>query len=1007
MLRGFGPVALVFLVANVWLGSMLGTTGSTLGSFTASTTNTGTFTSDAPVPAPLVTSITPADSATRVPILSLISVAFSESMDPALTQKAVRLQQVSGPSGTGGPCSPSSPCVVPGTYSWPMPSVLVFQPTAQLMAPFVSYQVVVTRGAVASKGNGSIALATQVTSGFTTGDGTEKLPLPKVVSSAPSGVAQPKTAIQLTFSQQMDVASAQAAFQLLQTSGTVGSSACSSTAPCPVAVVAKGFSWGGPTGTIMSYVPNPDLTGANYRVVEQTTAKNLYGLKLDPGTPVTNQFDFAIAGGPLGPPNPPVITSPTGSVWVSSSTFTISGTTSQPNLLIQAFDEDGHLAASLQLDGGAMSFSLPVPVAEGANKFTIVASNAFYHSLNNPTVSLTRDDRATTLDAWSVVPDFDQIEVKLPYHGDIDNRAYATFTCVSAAGPACAGSPTGHVAGANGQFAQAFTGLTVATNYAVQADVFDVDPVTCLAPWTVVAPNHCSQSMTLTTTPQAPNGGAILSLTVTPNDGTGRNGLVAPAALQKQAFKLSYNCGLTCTTASSVLLAIDDSSNHRVSTGCTRSSANGSHQGSATVLWDGKDNSGGLVGDGSYAYTLKVFDDGACGATVGSHFAASQSGAVKVSNVRTVGVTSPATSVTAGTTVQLNAKLQNGAGGNVADGDTSVDPTTGAGVLLTAVGAVSNAGISFTGGSVVNGIPQVTTYVGEAGQGCAAAGGLGQACAQLAISAAADVAQYITVTATTKSGASSVVTGQFALASPPLPPSNIVLTPGSINVSWTASPTRNVAGYRILLGTAPGQYTRTIDAGNVTSYHIVDVDPNTVYYVTVQSYTADGLGSPIQGTGGAPESSIALGTVTPVVTGTVTTTVTPTLTATVTGTPGPCGAATVDPAATAAAGATCTPTATATATTTATGTATAAAGTSTVTPTATGTTSGTATPATATPSATAAPPTATATAAAPTATGTPAPTSTPTPTNTAVPSSTPTRTATPANTNTPTPTRTP
>src|SRR6185312_7810384 len=111
------------------------TSGTTLGSFTAATTNVNSFLSDSPLPAPIVSSVTPSDTATGVPKDSMV-VVFSESMDPVSTAKAFLLQQVSG-----GSCSQSAPCAVAGTFNWPMPSVLAFKPSTPLVTPFAVYKV--------------------------------------------------------------------------------------------------------------------------------------------------------------------------------------------------------------------------------------------------------------------------------------------------------------------------------------------------------------------------------------------------------------------------------------------------------------------------------------------------------------------------------------------------------------------------------------------------------------------------------------------------------------------------------------------------------------------------------------------------------------------------------------------------------------------------------------------------------------------------------------------------
>src|SRR5579883_2307886 len=153
MLGRLSLVGLIATVASVWLGAMLGTTGTTLGSFTAATVNSTSLLSDAPLPSPLVSAITPADTATNVPKGIAIVVVFSESMDQGLTGQAFQLLQVSG-----GACTPAAPCAVAGTISWPKPYMLRFAPASPLAAPSVSYQVNITGRAAATQTNGFLTL---------------------------------------------------------------------------------------------------------------------------------------------------------------------------------------------------------------------------------------------------------------------------------------------------------------------------------------------------------------------------------------------------------------------------------------------------------------------------------------------------------------------------------------------------------------------------------------------------------------------------------------------------------------------------------------------------------------------------------------------------------------------------------------------------------------------------------------------------------------------------------
>jgi hypothetical protein len=65
----------------------------------------------------------------------------------------------------------------------------------------------------------------------------------------------------------------------------------------------------------------------------------------------------------------------------------------------------------------------------------------------------------------------------------------------------------------------------------------------------------------------------------------------------------------------------------------------------------------------------------------------------------------------------------------------------------------------------------------------------------------------------------------------------------SITLTWNASePGRSdVSGYKIYYSTESGNYTYPpIDAGNVTSYTINDLDENKIYYISVTSYSSAG-----------------------------------------------------------------------------------------------------------------------------------------------------------------------
>lgn len=83
---------------------------------------------------------------------------------------------------------------------------------------------------------------------------------------------------------------------------------------------------------------------------------------------------------------------------------------------------------------------------------------------------------------------------------------------------------------------------------------------------------------------------------------------------------------------------------------------------------------------------------------------------------------------------------------------------------------------------------------------------------------------------------------------PPAPPAVIVAEPGaaSVRLDWSAVPEPDVAGYLVYYGTASGQYFGTeadrgpspVDAGNVTSITLDELENGRLYYFAVSAYDA-------------------------------------------------------------------------------------------------------------------------------------------------------------------------
>jgi hypothetical protein len=63
-----------------------------------------------------------------------------------------------------------------------------------------------------------------------------------------------------------------------------------------------------------------------------------------------------------------------------------------------------------------------------------------------------------------------------------------------------------------------------------------------------------------------------------------------------------------------------------------------------------------------------------------------------------------------------------------------------------------------------------------------------------------------------------------------------------VTATWATNPEPDIAGYRLSYGTAPAQYTTTIDVGNVTSQQVT-LNPGARYFFVVRAYNTIGLTS--------------------------------------------------------------------------------------------------------------------------------------------------------------------
>ena len=80
------------------------------------------------------------------------------------------------------------------------------------------------------------------------------------------------------------------------------------------------------------------------------------------------------------------------------------------------------------------------------------------------------------------------------------------------------------------------------------------------------------------------------------------------------------------------------------------------------------------------------------------------------------------------------------------------------------------------------------------------------------------------------------------------PPSNLITIPSgsseAISLTWTASPSPGITGYRILYGLNPDDMTQTMDVGVVTSAMLTGLTEGQTYYIAVVTLTANGESPP-------------------------------------------------------------------------------------------------------------------------------------------------------------------
>jgi hypothetical protein len=77
----------------------------------------------------------------------------------------------------------------------------------------------------------------------------------------------------------------------------------------------------------------------------------------------------------------------------------------------------------------------------------------------------------------------------------------------------------------------------------------------------------------------------------------------------------------------------------------------------------------------------------------------------------------------------------------------------------------------------------------------------------------------------------------------PAAPKGLTTTDGTILLNWTRNRETNLAGYKVYYGTAPGQYTQSLDVGNASWFLVPGLSDGTTYYFALKAYNLAGIAS--------------------------------------------------------------------------------------------------------------------------------------------------------------------
>jgi hypothetical protein len=363
------------LTASHWIGIQLTTTATDLtgnqlscagASAQVGSTCYWTFETGITSGAPGLASSAPRDGATGVPTNTAISFMWTAALNATGQSAALggfSLEQISG---TGAPCFAFSgsgqvpQCAVHGgTWTNETAATSRLVPTTALLAS--------TTYTVTESASDAVNLTVSYSATWTTGAGVDTT-APTLTRLSPADAStgiSPTTAVQVTFSEPMDVAHTTGAF-LLQPWSVAG--ACSGTFG---SAVTGSFTWNNASEFV--FHPAADLTANTcFHLSIDTTATDVAGNAFAAGYAGSN---FVVLNG-----TPPTVSLTSGAYYYPGATVTASGTgwsVGSGNVVPKLDDVTVLDASGAALTSNAFSgytFSLPTTVTSGSHSLSFVRS---------------------------------------------------------------------------------------------------------------------------------------------------------------------------------------------------------------------------------------------------------------------------------------------------------------------------------------------------------------------------------------------------------------------------------------------------------------------------------------------------------------------------------------------------------------------------------------------------------------------------------------------------------